>query len=105
MVAQLLPPLVEPVGGGEEGVGIGHVYEDREAQLAGRVPHRIEPGVVDLHEGALLALLALRPAETALPQVEAQRLRDLQADGSGLPGPAQLVGLPRRVVLLTELVV
>ena len=50
MRVELLVPLVEPVDRKEERLWIANVHGDRQAKTAARVPHRIEPRVVDPHE-------------------------------------------------------
>jgi len=50
MVLELFPSLVAGVVGLPERLRIGHVNRDRHPESAERVPHRIEPRVVDLVE-------------------------------------------------------
>src|ERR1035438_8390186 len=73
MIVQLLVTLVEPIGGSEEGNRVGDVNRDGHVQLPARIPHWIEPSIVDLHQLSL---------GDAIPQVKAERLEDLEPSGS-----------------------
>ena len=100
VLAQLLPPLVEPIERLEEGDRVGDVDRDRHAQLASGTPQGVQPGIVDGNK---------TPSRVARPQPE--QLPDLEPDstrGDTLPQPGRLavtevhVGRPGVVVEATE---
>ena len=88
MVVQLLVALVEAIRRQEERDRIGNVNGHRQVERRARLPHRIEPRVVDLHESS---------RRSALAQVEAERLQHLQSASAGPRGPFDLGRLELRV--------
>jgi len=96
VLVQLVPALAEPVERGEEGAGVGRVDLDRPLVLGPDFPDRVELGVIDREEPAVL-----------VPDAQAQRLVELQAPGPGLEAGAQPRGLavgPARLVDAGEVV-
>ena len=69
---------------------------DRHVQGRARLPHRVEPRVVDADE---------RPAAIAIPEVEAERLQHLQAAGTGFVRPRELVRLEPGILGLARTIV
>ena len=96
MGVELLPALVLRVERLEECDRIGDVDDDRQVQLRGGAPERVEPRVVDGDEAAVGIA---RPQAEQLPDLEPAR-----ATRGGVPQPGCLrlaerrVGSPARVV-------
>jgi hypothetical protein len=96
MLAELLPALVRRVERLEERDGVGDVDEDRQRQLRGSRPQRIEAGVVDGDEAALRVP---GPKPQALPDLEpACPASGRVAERSSLRLAEVRIGRPRVVV-------
>ena len=94
VVVELMPALVLGVERREEGAWVGRVDHDRALVLAAQLPERIDLGIVDRDEAAVLVAMA-----------QSQGLVDLQALGSGLETrlqPLQLAIGPARLVDAVE---
>src|SRR6201987_3005854 len=70
MIAQLLGTLIKAVRGSKEGNRIGHMDGYWNPQASAGLPHRIEAGIIDLHQ---------RTGRCVLTQIEPERLQNLQA--------------------------
>ncbi len=93
MIAQFLVPLVESVGRSEEGNRVGDMNCDWHIQLSAGVPHRVEPGIVDLYQP---------PGGKVLSQIEAQRLQDLETTSSIAVSLFDRLSLQLRIVRLQK---
>ena len=81
VLVQLMPALVEPVERSKKGAGVAGMDLDRPFESGTYFPDRVELGVVDRHEPAIL-----------VADAEAERLVKLQSLGSCLKTGTQ----PRR---------
>ena len=93
MLVQLVPALAEPVERREERAGVARVDLDRPLVTGADFPDRVELGIIDRYESAVLVAGA-----------EAQRLVELQALGAGLEALAQPRGLAIRPARLVDTV-
>jgi hypothetical protein len=82
VLVQLVPALVITVERREEGAGVAGVDLDRAMVLGTEIPERVELGVIDGHEPAVLIAVT-----------EAERLMNLQALGAGLETALQPLDL------------
>ena len=89
MGVQLLPALVRRVERLEERDRVGDVDDDRQVELGGGRPERVEPRVVDGDEAAVGIA---RPQSEQLPDLEPAR-----APRGGVPQPGRLGLAERRV--------
>ena len=84
VLVELVPALVVPVERREEGAGVARVDLDRPLVPGADLPDRVELGVVDRQEAAVL-----------VADAQAQRLVELQPLGPGL----EALGQPRRLAV------
>src|SRR3954451_20036863 len=93
MSPQLIPTLIESVDRFEEGTRIRGMNRNRDAELPGGVPHWIEPGIVNADQ---------RPPGDFLPEIQTERLQDLQAFCAGLYRRFDLIRLVAGVIGLVD---
>ena len=96
VIVQLLVALVEAIGRQEKGDRVGDMDGHRHVQLAARLPHGIEAGIVDGDEFA---------GGDVLSQIQSESFEDLQTPGTGSLGIGDGIGLDPGIARLQEPVV
>ena len=84
MIVQLFKSLVEPIRRQKECLRIGNMDRNRHFERSARVPHRIEPTVIDLHQ---------RTFRDPLPQVKTKGLQHLKTARSCFLGALNGIAL------------
>src|ERR1700742_2728348 len=96
MIAQLLVTLIEAVRRSKEGDRIGYMDGHGNSQASATLPHRIEAGIINLHQ---------RSGGGVLTQIKPKRLQNLEATCSISVSLNNSIGLQLRVIRPREEVI